>query len=437
MKAPALILAATLLAPASFAATHAVLPGGSIQAKVDAAAPGDIVAVFGGTYTADVTVNKAIRLVEVDGQDVTITGNVTFTGITNAPPFEGFTVGSSGKGITIANTTGIVLKNIDARPGSGVTVNGTSKVGITGGFYSQIAQDGGELTTTLSQITGSFNTTTNAQKTVALRVSVSGAYNWNARKSWLGYSSGNRFAYAGSNGLIVIVGSRFVVNGASVGISVSGTGNYMQLINSIVRDVVYYSYKPGNYQLYAYGHCVVINGGNSAYIANNYFHGTDATDPSRWDIPFSNSSDDMAVGVYSGNASTTAVNNIFEGIHKGIHMPYGAISRNQFFFNVPRTIRGGVVDSDSISGNPLFVAGQIPAIQSSSPCVNAGLIDPIHNDLNGTRNDIGPSGGCLFDPAGWTTTNPVVISFDLAPQQLLKGVDTSVNLSNGQAVAQP
>jgi hypothetical protein len=69
--------------------------------------------------------------------------------------------------------------------------------------------------------------------------------------------------------------------------------------------------------------------------------------------------------------------------------------------------------------------------------VNAGSSDPRFNDLNGTRNDIGPGGGCLFDPEGWTTNKPLVISFDLAPQQLLKGVDTQVTISNGQAVAQP
>jgi len=106
-SAPSLsILAILCFQTWASAATHAVLPGESIQAKVDAAAPGDIVAIFGGTYTTDVTVNKAIRLVEVDGQEVTITGNVTFTGVTNAPPFEGFVVGSSGKGITITRRNG-------------------------------------------------------------------------------------------------------------------------------------------------------------------------------------------------------------------------------------------------------------------------------------------------------------------------------------------
>jgi nitrous oxidase accessory protein NosD len=76
------------------AVTHAVLPGNSIQAKIDIAVDGDIVAIFGGTYNEDITINKAIRLVEVSGQEVTLTGNVTFSGVSDCPPFDGFTVGS-------------------------------------------------------------------------------------------------------------------------------------------------------------------------------------------------------------------------------------------------------------------------------------------------------------------------------------------------------
>lgn len=173
-------------AQAALATTHAVLPGEAIQPKIDAAAPGDIIAIFGGTYAGDVTINKAVRLVEVDGQEVTITGNVTWTGVTNAPPFEGFTVGSGGKGITISNTTGLVLKNIDARPGFGVATNGTSKVGITGGYYSQVSQDGGELSATLTEITGDFLTSINSVKTVSFRVTVTGNFIWHSKNAWCG-----------------------------------------------------------------------------------------------------------------------------------------------------------------------------------------------------------------------------------------------------------
>ena len=72
-----------------------------------------------------------------------------------------------------------------------------------------------------------------------------------------------------------------------------------------------------------------------------------------------------------------------------------------------------------------------------SPCIDAGIEDPIFNDLDDTRNDIGPGGGCWFDPDGWTTENPVVISYDLGPEQVLEGADPEVILSGGKAVSQP
>ena len=94
------ILCATMTQPVQ-AATHAVLPGASIQAKIDIAVAGDIVAIFGGTYNEDITVNKSIRLVEVSGQQVIFTGNVTFSGVMKCTVFDGFTVGSSGLHLAI------------------------------------------------------------------------------------------------------------------------------------------------------------------------------------------------------------------------------------------------------------------------------------------------------------------------------------------------
>lgn len=76
-------------------------------------------------------------------------------------------------------------------------------------------------------------------------------------------------------------------------------------------------------------------------------------------------------------------------------------------------------------------------LRADSVARNAGIDDPIFNDFDGSRNDIGILGGAFSDPGGRIPGKPVVISFDLAPQQLLKGVDTQVTISNGQAVAQP
>jgi hypothetical protein len=424
-----LILQATTLGAlmnCAFAVTHAVLPGESIQAKVDLAQPGDIVAIFGGAYPGDITINKAIRLVEVDGEDVTITGNVTWNGVTNAPPFEGFTVGSSGKGILITNTTGIVLKNIDARPGSGVTANGLSKVGITGGFYSQISQNGGELTTTRTQVAGNFTTTVNTDKTSAYRTTVDGDARWNSKKSWFGYSKARSFDFSGVNSSVVIVGSEIdhqLLYGDGIGLH--GSNNKYQIMNCVVKNVKYLHWWGVDA---IRGSGIRIGSGNTAKIFNNYIHLWTSHDDAIFD---------SGEGVRSDVEACQIFNNIIVGGQCSISAPYGAMVRNNAVSPTRQISRGGVIPIDLIHADPLFVVGAAPELQPTSPCINAGISDPIFNDLDGTRNDIGPGGGSFFDSEGWTTNKPVVISFDLAPQQLLKGVDTQVTLSNGQAVAQP
>ena len=135
------ILCATMPQSAQ-AATHAVLPGASIQAKINIAVAGDIVAIFGGTYNQDITIDKAIRLVEVSGQQVTLAGNVTFNNISDAPPFEGFTFGSSGRGIVLNSTTGMIFRNLTGTSSSGITANGASSIQILNCDVTDVAIHG-------------------------------------------------------------------------------------------------------------------------------------------------------------------------------------------------------------------------------------------------------------------------------------------------------
>ncbi len=142
MKPALLLPLAFLFALPVRAATHAVIPGTAIQAKVDIAAPGDIVAIFGGTYWQDITVNKPIQFVEVSGQEVNITGSITWTGVVNAPPFEGFKTGSPGKGITVTNTTGLVFKNLDSTAGGSIVCGGATTLDVIDSQLGDLATGG-------------------------------------------------------------------------------------------------------------------------------------------------------------------------------------------------------------------------------------------------------------------------------------------------------
>jgi len=100
-------------------------------------------------------------------------------------------------------------------------------------------------------------------------------------------------------------------------------------------------------------------------------------------------------------------------------------------------VAGGVVASTTTAGDPLFVDGNVYELGEGSPCIDAGTENARYNDRDGTRNNIGPSGGSWYDPEGWTTEKPVVISFDLLPDQVLEGVDTEVTVDDVRAVSSP
>lgn len=443
----------------SVSATLSVLPGTSIQAKIDQAQPGDTVAIFGGTYNEDININKAIRLVEVSGQQVNITGNITFTGIANAPIFEGFQVGSSARGITVSNTTGLILRNIVAA--DFVNVSGASSVEILSSQIRGGSNTSGTSTTRIKdcQISGAINmsgsfgeiidstcwrigqyvgtlnvfkcsvsdyidTGTGAQKTVVFRTTLAGDAIMRSKKVWFGYCTTRSFNfYDQSNAKVVVVGC--VVdrqNGEANGLYFTGTNCEILVANNIVKNVVWGGGGDGENGLDGRG------AGNTYIILNNYFS-----------LRYNNRGGSEGAGVYLRNSIKAKIlNNVVENAHWGILAGFGVVAKNNFYYNMPWNTDGnGVTAEGLVKGDPKFVAGQVPTLAADSPCLNAGVDDPIYANRDGSRNTIGPSGGTLYDPDARTTENPVVISFDLGPEQVLEGEATEILLSNGQAVSQP
>jgi hypothetical protein len=471
MKSPTFALLSGLaLAVSVNAATHAVLPGKSIQAKINLAVPGDIVAIFGGTYNEDLTIDKAIRLVEVSGQQVTLAGSITFSGVSNCPPLDGFAVGSAGRGITINNTTGMILRNLVGLSSSGVVASGNSSIEIVdcnltditlqntstlriwdsqinsltaGGTSAEVSnctlrggvnQQAGTLNTTSVTVAGNFETQSAAQKTVAFRTTVAGDCVWRSKRNWFGYSEARSFNFHDQNeAKLVLVGNKIDRQGGEA------NGIYCNVSNSSIvitnNRIVRVGYNRYGYWYETYdGECGIDlrGGGNKALIANNYcqlqYGGSDGG--IRGD------------GIYVRDfTQATIINNIIVGAKHGISAPFGVLAQNNLYWASPyngSTLEAnGVTAEGTLYTDPLFVENEAPKLQAGSPCINAGTTDPRYNDRDGTRNDIGPSGGPWIDPDGWTTENPVVISFDLSPDQVLEGVDTEVILSEGQAVSAP
>ena len=439
------LLPLLLIAAKASAATLAVLPETSIQSKIDAAKAGDIIAIFGGTYNEDITINKAVRLVEVSGEEVILAGNVTFSGVANPPALEGFAVGSVNKGITVNDTTGLVFKNIDARATTGIWTNGSTVLKITDSQLSNlypnsasvelsksslnggISQTAGKCCTSAVTIAGNFDTSSNAQKTVGFRTKVAGDMTWRSKKVWFGYSETRSFNFfEQSEAKVVLVGNKIDRQGGEAnGIYCNVANSSFLIANNRIVHVGYNYHRDDRNAIDLRG------GGNKAVIVNNYcqlqFGGNDYYNP-------------HGDGIYVRDfTQAKIINNVIVGAKFGISAPFGVLAKNNLYWASPWNGReaNGVAATGTLYADPLFVENEAPKLQAGSPCINAGTPDPLYNDRDGSRNDIGPSGGVYFDPDGWTTVKPVVVSFDLSPERVLEGVDTEVVISNGIAISQP
>lgn len=98
-----------------------------------------------------------------------------------------------------------------------------------------------------------------------------------------------------------------------------------------------------------------------------------------------------------------------------------------------------VADPSLVAGAPLaffhnlpqYPQGPIWLLSPSSPCINKGPPDPIYNDRDGSRNDIGYTGGPLYNPANYTNDNPMVFFLTGSPQIVFKGAQTNLQVNVG------
>jgi hypothetical protein len=94
----------------------------------------------------------------------------------------------------------------------------------------------------------------------------------------------------------------------------------------------------------------------------------------------------------------------------------------------------GTVGYQSFVADPKLSAERTLAIDS--PCRNAGPPDAIYNDRDGTRNDIGFTGGPLYNPANFTTDNPMAFWLDTTPRKVLKGVNNTIRVDAAAVAGQ-
>ena len=99
------------------------------------------------------------------------------------------------------------------------------------------------------------------------------------------------------------------------------------------------------------------------------------------------------------------------------------------------TIAYNAMTSHSGSGMVLGGAENHAMVNSEtgSNLVNKGHPDVTHQDFDGTRNDIGDTGGRNYIPNGTTTDKTIPISFSIAPQAVQVGGTVTIE-STGATV---
>ncbi len=518
---PSLLLGLALATAPLQAETLVVLPGTSIQAKIDEAADGDIIAIFGGTYAENLTVNKAVRFAEVQNQDVTFLGNITIEGVENPPPLQGLTFAGN-KALYFQDTTGSIIirdcefteggnLNLDPLSGTilmeGDTYNANVRIGsrsskatlnnvtvgaasrdtkieigawgnnrdpelrdnhvtevrncrinrvehVSGSLYvadtvirrsEEVWQGRSENSREHHAIKGEWS---EGRKVVLFRVSVEGFCSFRSKKVWIGYSKFEGYVrLLGSTGEMcpyVFVGNE-IDNRDNT--QASALGIYGDKVSALVANNKIWRQRGSGNDGMTDNNCIsVFRPSHPTIIHNNFLsHQTEGDFP--YSIRLHDSGDYNKVKVF---------NNVIYNDHgTAISAGFGATFEGNHVFSDRLRITGGIVIDTAKnflhdrSEDPGFVgwagdhnqaapnAADVYTLTEDSRLRNAGSANPLYNDRDGSRNDAGPSGGAWYDPEGWTTDKPVVISFDLDKEVVLEGADTEVIISGGTAVSAP
>ena len=440
-----------LASPRVFAVTTTVLPGQSIQAAIDAATAGDMLIIKGGTYGESITIDKNVDFRREAGTTVHVTGNVTLSGITGAFTFANFRFGSAATNLTINNCDNVILEDVNGSTNGGLVATNSKVYAYDCTFGANVTFTSSDWTLQECQVSG--NLTSNSSDTRVLRTTITGNLSHNttgdtnctvfqstigerlltkAKRSWIGYNTIRYVDLAGGALEAEIVGNDVNLrDGNNRTIEIDAVNVSVKILNNRLRNSWSGSYEGGTYHSTYAKDGIRIWNCKKALVANNEFnrlHGT---------------------GVYIKSAfggSATVTGNFFFHVQKNIiNAPDAGVA----FFNNYWEERNNQTDG-WVSGGVVKGAGNVKG-DSGLPLANyvfdwSTIPDSLKDkgpdglefkDHNGTRNDIGPFGGHHYDPNGATASTPVVLSADLAPMRIQKGVTTIVKVRSRAAVSTP
>jgi len=401
----------SLASPGLYAATHIVLPGESIQAAITSASPGDQIIIKGGIYTGEnPTIDKNLDIRREQNATVNIAGNVTFSGLTQLQSFAHFNVTGN---LTVTNSK-VYLYDCNAT--GNLTSTGSEwtlqECNVTG----NITSTGSTSKFMRSYLTGNFTHDTNTTDCTVFQSTIREKLTTQAQRSWIGYNT-IRYILV-STGHAEIIGN--VIDGRVgnlIGLKLIGANTTANIRNNEIFN--------GQKSMNSTTNTLVgvwVADSIDAAIVNNYIHD--------WSGPHSyNGSTNSFLGIYVQDPAgeVTVLGNKIEDCLR--------ISTNQG--GTIQAPSDGVIFMHNWYNNAL--SGGIVGLLNvtSGDGVDLGPPEPRFNDHDGSRNDIGKNGGHAYDSNGTTASRPVILSAQLAPMTIQKGVIGTVKIKTRAVVSTP
>jgi hypothetical protein len=413
------ILFAILSPIAAHAASFVVWPGQSLQAAIDAAAPGDNITVQTGTYNENISITKGIDIRGTGGA-VLVTGTVAVTNAALPVYVADISFGKSGASSITFTGTGnqnVRMDRCKLVGGGNLTSTGTIAYFYKHQFDASVTFTTSTWTFQRCTVAGNLQSTDSTAKCIASHV------------------TGN-FEHSGTNAGEVTVFQSNLRESTNIVLPVNKQGwvaystlRYLTLTGGVFEVV-------GNIvdSRARDGYSISVGGGGSSTIRNNIEYG-DTQHVGRTTgvyiragaglIRVFNNTILASAGIYVQSAAEGV--EIRGNIHRtswgnpSVSTSYAGtvIANNNFQFAV-----NGGVQSDNINVDPLFTTGpngEICWLNTTSPSRNVGPADALFNDIDGSRNDQGAYGGHSYDPTGRTTLKPVVLSGDVSPLYVKRG----------------
>ena len=405
-----LILGTTL----AHGAVITVGSGESIQTAVDGAADGDeIVLTYPGQYVGNVTVNgKGLTIRSLNQSLTSVLGNFSVTGLTAGKEMNFQSFNFSGD----LNCTGAgILRVKDVQVGNSLIGSGLAKI-VLQNMEIMNSLSATQVTdcyirrstiTETANIEGNQDANGNPTRFVFLQSTIKEKLTSTTAKSWIGYSNLEESYLEGTLEIVKneFVGSRSFNNSRGIGIDLNGTQTTANIHNNLIRD--FSTGVPGHYENDCIG--IRISGNAVANIYNNQISANRdnrSAENETW----------VGMGIYViSTAGTKIFGNLFfdNGVAGGsdtgaaniwapaqnVTIAYNAMTA----YSTSGLVRGGAENHAMVNS------------KTAADLIDKGHPDVTHQDKDGSRNDIGQSGGRNYLTNGTTTNGPIPISFTADP----------------------